>query len=146
MSSVSLNILYSIHHEYTKGKFRDRLYTKGKFRDRLYSYPGDLILDPFAGSGQTVKVACHLGRHFIGIEILEQYVEYARRRIREPLSIRQQQLIARFEKITADEPCGATQGVGNGRLKPTRFGGRANSRQRAGRGELAGSLFKGGSP
>lgn len=70
----------------------------------LYSYPGDLVLDPFVGSGQTLKVAFHLGRRFVGYEIIEQYVKLAERRIHEPLRLRSQQLIAVFEKIPLDAP------------------------------------------
>ena len=65
----------------------------------LYSYPGDLVLDPFVGSGQTTRVASHLSRRSVGYDIQEQYVRYARERAREPLAIRLQQLVARFEKI-----------------------------------------------
>lgn len=36
---------------------------------RYYSFPGDLIVDPFLGSGTTVKVARRLGRRGIGYEI-----------------------------------------------------------------------------
>ncbi|HEX5519609.1 MAG TPA: site-specific DNA-methyltransferase, partial [Candidatus Nitrosocosmicus sp.] len=35
---------------------------------KLYSYIGDIILDPFNGSGQTTKVAYNLDRHFLGID------------------------------------------------------------------------------
>lgn len=66
---------------------------------RLFSYPGDLVLDPFAGSGQTTKVARHLGRHYAGYDIEARYVEYARRRLEEPLAVRPQQLVAEYEKI-----------------------------------------------
>ncbi len=43
--------------------------------------PGDLVLDPFFGSGTTGAVAKKLGRHFIGIEREEVYVEVAKNRI-----------------------------------------------------------------
>lgn len=66
---------------------------------QLYSYPGDVVLDPFAGSGQTLKVARHLGRHFVGYEIVKRYVEYARQRLAEPLAVRPQQLIAVFDHV-----------------------------------------------
>ena len=69
----------------------------------LYSYPGDLVLDPFTGSGQSLKVARHLGRRYVGYETIERYVEYARKRIEEPLNIREMQLIAQFEKIPIEE-------------------------------------------
>jgi modification methylase len=47
------------------------------------SKPGDLVLDPFFGSGTTGAVAKRLGRRFVGIERDAGYVELARRRIAE---------------------------------------------------------------
>ncbi|MCJ7535203.1 MAG: site-specific DNA-methyltransferase [Anaerolineales bacterium] len=48
---------------------------------QLYSYRGDVVLDPFAGSGTTCLVAALEERRYIGYEINEQYVELARERI-----------------------------------------------------------------
>jgi len=45
------------------------------------SRPGDVILDPFFGSGTTGAVARRLGRHFIGLEREAKYASVARRRI-----------------------------------------------------------------
>src|SRR3569833_1369961 len=45
--------------------------------------PGDVILDPFFGSGTTGAVAKRLGRHFIGIEREQTYADVARARIAE---------------------------------------------------------------
>ena len=81
----------------------------------LYSYPGELILDPFAGSGQTLKVARWLDRQFVGYEIIPKYVKLAGRRIDEPLSIRPQQLIAVFQKVGLDDPAGGASQTDNGR-------------------------------
>jgi DNA modification methylase len=44
------------------------------------SRPGDLVLDPFAGYGTTVVVAERLGRRAIGIELIPEHLEIARRR------------------------------------------------------------------
>ena len=66
----------------------------------LYSYPGDFILDPFSGSGQTLKVAKALDRSYFGYETLSKYIDLANKRIEQPLSIRQKQLTAVFNKIT----------------------------------------------
>jgi len=46
-----------------------------------WSNKGDLVLDPFCGSGTTCKMARELHRNFIGIEISSDYVEIANRRI-----------------------------------------------------------------
>jgi modification methylase len=43
--------------------------------------PGDVVLDPFFGSGTTGAVAKRLGRHFIGLERDKEYVRVARTRI-----------------------------------------------------------------
>lgn len=40
---------------------------------RLYTYVGDVVLDPFAGSGTTLKVAKELKRNFVGYEISKSY-------------------------------------------------------------------------
>jgi site-specific DNA-methyltransferase (adenine-specific) len=45
--------------------------------------PGDLVVDPFAGSGTTPAVAKRLGRRFIGIELSEEYADTARTRCAE---------------------------------------------------------------
>lgn len=45
------------------------------------SNEGDIVLDPFMGSGTTGFVANKLGRHYVGIELNPEYVEMAERRI-----------------------------------------------------------------
>ncbi len=48
---------------------------------RASSKPGDLVLDPFAGSGTTLAVAGRLGRRYLGIELSPEYAEAVRRRL-----------------------------------------------------------------
>lgn len=76
----------------------------------MYSYPGDKVLDPFLGSGQTTKVATHINRKFVGYETISKYVELARSRLDEPLSLRPQQLIAVFEKVGLHDESGTRNG------------------------------------
>ena len=46
------------------------------------SNKGDLILDPFMGSGTTAVVAKALGRDWVGIEKEKKYVELANNRVK----------------------------------------------------------------
>ncbi|MGB9617067.1 MAG: DNA-methyltransferase [Desulfomonilaceae bacterium] len=48
---------------------------------RLYTFEGDVILDPFMGSGTSAVAARKTGRHFIGYEINEEYADMALRRV-----------------------------------------------------------------
>lgn len=50
-----------------------RLYTYGGFRD----FPGEIVLDPFVGTGTTCSVATSMGRQWIGIDISQTYLDYA---------------------------------------------------------------------
>ena len=40
---------------------------------RLFTFEGDLVLDPFAGSGTTLKVAKELNRNYLGYEVVQDY-------------------------------------------------------------------------
>ena len=45
------------------------------------SKPGDLVLDPFAGSGTTLLAAARQGRRWVGVELSKAYAGRARKRI-----------------------------------------------------------------
>ncbi len=47
---------------------------------KLYSFAGDTILDPFVGSGTSVRVAANLGRSGVGFELSEKYIDLCTRR------------------------------------------------------------------
>jgi len=48
---------------------------------RSFSRPGDLVLDPFSGSGSTAVAAALSGRRYLGIELEERYCAVARARL-----------------------------------------------------------------
>ena len=48
---------------------------------KLFSYRGDIVLDPFNGSGTTTTVAARTGRRYLGIDISEEYCKTAERRL-----------------------------------------------------------------
>jgi DNA modification methylase len=56
-----------------------RLYTSGAVGD----FPGEIVLDPFAGTGTTCAVAKSMGRRYIGIDINARYVKLAQQRVRD---------------------------------------------------------------
>ena len=60
---------------------------------RLYSRPGDVVLDPFAGSGTTNLAALETERHSIGVEIEPKYLDIIERRMRVPLGGTSVQLV-----------------------------------------------------
>lgn len=51
------------------------------------SDPGDLVLDPFFGSGTVGEVSATLGRDFLGIELNDDYVEIAQRRLMDRVGV-----------------------------------------------------------
>jgi site-specific DNA-methyltransferase (adenine-specific) len=53
---------------------------------KVSSNSGDLVIDPFSGSGTTCGVAARLGRKFFGVDISEQYVKHSLKRIEETLA------------------------------------------------------------
>jgi len=47
----------------------------------LYTYKGDLVLDPFIGSGSTALAAVESGRHYVGFDTEQSYIDLARERL-----------------------------------------------------------------
>jgi len=94
---------YNDKRAYLKGKVPDDVWqfsrVCGTFKERVKDYPcqmpealiervirtssneGDLVLDPFAGSGTTPAIAKKLKRKYIGIELSKNYCEIIRRRL-----------------------------------------------------------------
>ncbi len=48
---------------------------------KLFSYAGDLVVDPFCGSGTTCVAARRLGRHYAGFDISPEYCALAEKRL-----------------------------------------------------------------
>lgn len=64
---------------------------------QLYSNVGDLVLDPFVGSGQTTKMARFLNRKYVGVDKSPKYVKIAQKRTLEAPSLRKMQLVPNWK-------------------------------------------------
>jgi len=53
---------------------------------KLFTQPGDIVLDPFVGSGTTAVAAKQLGRYYVGVDVSEEYCQMARKRLVETQS------------------------------------------------------------
>lgn len=111
---INLRLSFDEYRESERTKHVHRLHPyKGKFIPQLVEYfldaqtdeykrevyfqPGDIVLDPFCGSGTTLVQACELGLHALGFDISEFNTLISNTKIRQHnLS----QLIEHIEKIT----------------------------------------------
>jgi site-specific DNA-methyltransferase (adenine-specific) len=76
---------------------------------RLFTYAGDVVLDPFMGSGTTAVAAIQNGRRFLGAETDPSYVALAEQRI---AAARAAVAATREERHGADgPPAGVSDGV-----------------------------------
>lgn len=48
---------------------------------RLFTKEGDIVLDPFSGSGTTALAAAELGRYYIGIDVQDKYIKDSLKRL-----------------------------------------------------------------
>jgi modification methylase len=80
------------------------------------SNPGDVVLDPFFGSGTTGAVAKKLGRNWIGIERDKKYIKVAQKRVDDVLTVPAEVLILTEKRKQARVPFGAL--LENGLLNP----------------------------
>jgi site-specific DNA-methyltransferase (adenine-specific) len=71
---------------------------------KSWTNEGDIVLDPFCGSGTTLKIAYLLGRQYIGIDISNQYCELSEKRI---LHTKQ-----KLGRLSADEANGQQRQLG----------------------------------
>lgn len=68
---------------------------------RLYTYEGDLVLDPFMGSGSTMVAASRLSRRYVGYDLDADYVEIARGRVADEGAPSQEHLLVPADSLTA---------------------------------------------
>jgi site-specific DNA-methyltransferase (adenine-specific) len=77
---------YNVGHGYQGDKFcyeHPASFPEALAKDHILSWsnPGDLVLDPMCGSGTTLKMAKEAGRHWIGIDVSEDYVNLSHKRL-----------------------------------------------------------------
>ncbi len=71
---------------------------------RMFSYVGDTVLDPFLGSGTTVKVARELGRVGIGYERELRYKSVIMKKLGIPVDAKQPETMAKYaDRMLKDE-------------------------------------------
>ncbi len=98
-TNIDRKSVKKIRHEYNGllGKEDQRYHPTqkpvGLLEKLLYQYSkeGDIILDPFLGSGTTAVACVNLNRHYLGIELDEGYVAIANKRVEEAKMIKYSQ-------------------------------------------------------
>ncbi|MBR9679687.1 MAG: site-specific DNA-methyltransferase [Candidatus Altiarchaeota archaeon] len=74
----------TVNREYWKGKKKTPTKLPLELVDKLVQYttdPGDIVLDPFMGSGTTAVACKQLNRHWLGFELVEDYITLANQRL-----------------------------------------------------------------
>lgn len=80
----------------------------------VFTNPGDVVLDPFVGSGTTLKVAKHTDRVGVGYEVNTDFRSLIEARLAEPWRE------PRFEEMDIISSATPTPGMANGRRRPKR--------------------------
>ena len=76
--------VWQIKREYWQGDKKTPTKLPAEIIKKILAYSsvkGDLVLDPFLGSGQVAVVSKMQGRHYIGFEIVPEYFDFASERI-----------------------------------------------------------------
>lgn len=76
--------VWFIKREYWRGKIKTPTKLPAKLVEKIILYSsdkGDLVFDPFVGSGTVCEVAKKLGRNFLGFEIAKEYYDFACQRL-----------------------------------------------------------------
>lgn len=76
--------VWSIPREYWNGDVKTPTKLPAEVIRKILAYssqPGDLVLDPFLGSGQVAVVSQLEGRQYLGFEVVPEYFQFAERRL-----------------------------------------------------------------
>ena len=76
--------VWTIPREYWRGAKKTPTKLPSALIEKMLDYSsveGDLVMDPFLGSGQVAMVSKLRGRHYLGFEIVPEYFEFAQKRI-----------------------------------------------------------------
>jgi site-specific DNA-methyltransferase (adenine-specific) len=76
--------VWVIKREYWNGDKKTPTKLPRELIEKMLCYcsePGDIVLDPFLGSGQVAVVSRMLGRRYVGFEISSEYYDFARERL-----------------------------------------------------------------
>lgn len=78
--------VWTIPREYWNGDVKTPTKLPAALVEKILQYSsqeGDVVLDPFLGSGQVAVVAQRLGRRYVGFEVVPAYFQFAKRRLEE---------------------------------------------------------------
>jgi site-specific DNA-methyltransferase (adenine-specific) len=81
-----LEDVWNIKREYWRGSAKTPTKLPYALAQKILQYvtdEGDLVLDPFLGSGQVAVVAKDMRRDYLGYEIAPQYAAFARNRLKQ---------------------------------------------------------------
>lgn len=76
--------VWNISREYWNGDVKTPTKLPAEIIRKILAYsslPGDVVLDPFLGSGQVAVVSQMEGRHYLGFEIVPEYFDFAQKRL-----------------------------------------------------------------
>jgi site-specific DNA-methyltransferase (adenine-specific) len=85
---------------------------------RVSSHPGELVLDPFAGSGSTLVVAKKLGRDYLGFELSPNYAERGQDRLK--MTTAGQPLVGADDPLASVPSTAAGKRLGERKPRPRR--------------------------
>ena len=77
--------VWKISEEKVLNKLHPAVFPQSIANDHILSWSneGDLVFDPFVGSGTTAKMAKLLGRNYLGFDISQEYIDIANKRVNE---------------------------------------------------------------